>query len=311
MGKLSISVVAPAYNEAENLTPFCKELTVELDKICNNFEIIIIDDGSKDDSFSVLQKIKETNGHLKIIQLRRNFGQSAALDAGIKESRGEIIVTIDADGQNDPKDIKTMLKRLIKGKFDCVCGWRQKRQDSISKKIISKGAAFLGKLLVNPGIHDSGCTLRVYRRECFNNFSLYGEMHRMIPALLRWRGFNLTEIKINHRPRKYGQTKYNWYRIINGLTDMINVWFWRKYAARPMHIFGLIGTILMFSGGCLLVYLAIARYFFNYSLVDKIWPMVGFFAFLTGVQFFVFGILASILIQNNKNEFYLIKQIIE
>lgn len=309
---IKLSVVAPVYNEAGNLIPFCQKVATALKKITNDYEIIMVDDGSTDNSFSILLQLKNKYPQLKIIQLRRNFGQSAALDAGIKHSRGEILVTLDADGQNDPKDIKKMLDKLQNDKVDCVCGWRQKRQDSFSKKIISKGAAFLGNLLVNSGIHDSGCTLRVYRRQCFQDLHLYGEMHRMIPSLLRWRGFTLTEIKVNHRPRKHGQTKYNWRRIINGLTDMVNIWFWRKYASRPMHIFGFIGVILILLGCLLLTYLAYARYFLAYSLADKIWPLVGFFIVFTGVQFFVFGILASLMIQNQpQKEFYLIKQVVE
>lgn len=310
--RLKISAVAPAYNEARNLPLFCQKVATALKKITNDYEIIVVDDGSTDNSFSILVQLKNKYPQLKIIQLRRNFGQSAALDAGIKHSRGEILVTLDADGQNDPQDIKKMLDKLQNDKVDCVCGWRQKRQDSFSKKIISKGAAFLGNLLVNSGIHDSGCTLRVYRRQCFQDLRLYGEMHRMIPSLLRWRGFTLTEIKVNHLPRKHGQTKYNWRRIINGLTDMVNIWFWRKYASRPMHIFGFIGVILILLGGLLLTYLAYARYFLAYSLADKIWPLVGFFTVFTGVQFFVFGILASLMIQNQpQKEFYLIKQVVE
>lgn len=312
MIKPKISVVAPAHNEAGNLPEFIKKTVAALKKITSDFEIIVVDDGSTDNSFSILLQLKNKYPQLKIIQLRRNFGQSAALDAGIKHSRGEILVTLDADGQNDPQDIKPMFDKLQNDKVDCVCGWRQKRQDSFSKKIISKGAAFLGNLLVNSGIHDSGCTLRVYRRQCFQDLHLYGEMHRMIPSLLRWRGFTLAEIKVNHRPRKHGQTKYNWHRVINGLTDMVNIWFWRKYASRPMHIFGFIGVILILLGCLLLTYLAYARYFLAYSLADKIWPLVGFFTIFTGVQFFVFGILASLVIQNQpQKEFYLIKQVVE
>jgi len=309
--KPNMSIITAAYNEAENLLLLIREITRVMKSIKKTYELIIVDDGSVDNSFSILLQLKNKYPQLKIIQLRRNFGQSAALDAGIKHSQGEILVTLDADGQNDPQDIKKMLDKLQNDKVDCVCGWRQKRQDSFSKKIISKGAAFLGNLLVNPGIHDSGCTLRVYRRQCFQDLHLYGEMHRMIPALLRWRGFTLTEIKVNHRPRKHGQTKYNWRRIINGLTDMVNIWFWRKYASRPMHIFGFIGVVLILVGCLLLTYLVYARYFLAYSLADKIWPLVGFFTVFTGVQFFVFGILASIIIQNRDQKgFYLVKRIV-
>jgi len=307
-----ISVIAASYNEAQNLTSLIKEITQVMKSIKKSYEVIIIDDGSTDDTLNVLSKLRKKYPHLKLIQLRRNFGQSAALDAGIKHSQGKILVTLDADGQNDPKDIKPMLSVLTKGNYDCVCGWRWQRQDSFSKKFISQGAAILGRFLANPGIHDSGCTLRAYKKDCFDDLHLYGEMHRMIPALLKWRGFAITEIKVNHRPRQHGQTKYPWQRILNGFSDMINIWFWRKYASRPMHIFGSGGLVLITFGSVFLTFLALARYFWAYPLADKIWPLVGFFLLLMGIQFFIFGILASMIIQTRENKhFYLIKKIIE
>ena len=309
---LEISIIVPAYNESKSLQSLVGEITAVLSKIGKQYEIIVVDDGSTDETFSVLLKLQKQYPYINIIQLRRNFGQSAALDAGIKHSKGKVLVTIDADGQNDPKDIPKMLDQLRQSKSDCVCGWRRQRRDSFIKKIISKGASFLGNFLVNAGIHDSGCTLRVAKKECFSGLDLYGELHRMIPALLKWRGFSLAEIKVNHRPRKFGKSKYNFVRIIHGLTDMISIWFWRKYQSRPMHIFGGVGILLTSLGLLLLVCLTIARYFLNYSLSDKIWPLVGFFLLLIGGQFFVFGILAGIIIQNNGNkEFYLIKEIVK
>lgn len=312
MANLDISVVAPAYNEAKNLKLFCQKTQQVLKQLTKKFEIIIVDDGSTDNTQSVLIKLKSKIPSLKIIQLRRNFGQSAALDAGIKYATGNILVTIDADGQNDPQDIPKMLKKLKDDQVDCVCGWRFKRRDSFSKRFISKGALIIGNLLANSGVHDSGCTLRAYKKECFNDINLFGEMHRMIPALLKWRGFAITEIKVNHRPRQHGQTKYTWQRILNGFSDMINIWFWRKYASRPMHIFGSSGLVLIVFGSMLLTFLALARYFWGYPLADKIWPLVGFFLVLMGIQFFIFGILASMIIQTRENKhFYLIKKIIE
>jgi len=305
------SIITAAHNEEKNLPPLIKKITQVMKSTKQAYEVIVVDDGSTDKTFSVLLKLQKQYPHINLIQLRRNFGQSAALDAGIKHSKGEVLVTLDADGQNDPKDISKMLKQLKQGKHDCVCGWRWQRQDSFVKKAISKGASFLGNFLINAGIHDSGCTLRVYKKECFEDFNLYGEMHRFIPALLRWRGFSLTEVKVNHRSRKHGQTKYDIRRVLNGFSDMINVWFWRKYESRPMHIFGPIGLLLIIFGVLFLLYLAYARYFLNYSLADKIWPLVGFFSLLTGVQFFIFGILTSIIIQNrDQKSFYLIKRIV-
>lgn len=306
MEKIKISIIIPVFNEAKNINFLIKELKAVLKNIKQKIEIIFVDDGSTDETFNCLEKIKE----IEIIQLRKNYGQSSALDAGIKNAKGDILVTLDGDGQNDPSDIPKLLKELKN--YDCVCGWRKQRKDSFGKKFISQGAAYLGGILVNPGIHDSGCTLRAYKKECFEDLNLYGEMHRMIPALLKWRGFSLTEIKVNHRLRKFGSSKYTWKRIIKGFLDMINVWFWRKYENRPMHLFGSAGLVLVALGTLLLIYLAFARLFWGYPLSDKIWPLVGFFSIMTGIQFFVFGLLAGIIVQNqNKKDFYLIKKIIE
>lgn len=301
------SVIVPVFNEEKNLPSLHQEITSVMKKLKKPYEIIFVDDGSTDKSFDVMKTLKP----LKIIRLRKNFGQSSALDAGIKNSSGKIIFTLDGDGQNDPADFPKLLKKLNKG-YDVVCGWRWKRRDPLSKKIISRCASFLRKLFVSDGVHDAGCTLRVYKRGCFENLDLYGEMHRMIPALLRWRGFKITEIKVNHRPRRYGKTKYNFTRIIKGFLDMIDIWFWRKYESRPLHVFGATGLCLVFFSSLLLIYLAILRAFRGYTLSNKIWPMVGFFGFLTGIQFIIFGLLANLIIKNNsRKEFYSIKEIIE
>jgi len=303
MKKIQLSVIIPVFNEADNLFLLCEKLTTVLKKTGLNSEIIFVDDGSTDKTLAILKKLKG----IKIIQLRKNFGQSAALDAGIKQAQGKILVTLDGDGQNDPADIPRLLKKL--DGFDCVCGWRYQRQDPFLKKFISRGAAFIGRFLVDPRVHDSGCTLRAYKKECFEDLDLYGEMHRMIPALLRWRGFKITEIKVSHHPRQYGQTKYNWKRVIKGFVDMIHVWFWRKYASRPMHVFGAAGVLLTGFGLILLILLALARLLYNYSLSNKIWPLLGFFSLMMGLQFFVFGILATIIIESKeKKHFYKIKR---
>jgi len=305
--KIQSSVIVPVFNEEKNIPSLHREIVSTLRKLKKPYEIIFVNDGSTDNSLQVMKKLKP----LKIISLRKNSGQSAALDAGIKNAKGEIIITLDGDGQNDPKDIPCLLAKLNEG-YDVVCGWRYKRKDPLSKKIISKGAAFLRKFFVDDYVHDSGCTLRVYKKECFENLDLYGEMHRMIPALMRWRGFKITEIKVNHRPRKYGKTKYNWKRTIKGFLDMVDIWFWRKYESRPLHIFGTVGLLLTFFSSLLIGYLAIARLFFGYSLSNRIWPLVGVVGFLTGIQFIVFGLLANLIIKTDSHKnFYSIKEIIE
>jgi glycosyltransferase involved in cell wall biosynthesis len=303
------SVIIPVLNEEKNIKNLHQEIVTVMKTLKKPYEIIFVDDGSSDNTFEILKKLKP----IKIVRFRKNFGQSAALDAGIKNSQGKILVTLDGDGQNDPNDIPKLLKKLNE-KYDAVCGWRYQRNDPLSKKIVSKVANYIGSFLVNSGIHDSGCTLRVYKKECFDDFDLYGEMHRMIPALIRWRGFKITEVKVNHKKRKFGKTKYTLTRTLKGFLDMFEIWFWRKYENRPLHLFGGAGFILSFAGIAFGIYLAIKRIFFGYALSNKIWPLVAMTIFITGVQLFIFGLLADLTIKNRTNKeksFYRIKEIFE
>ncbi len=305
--KYFYSVVIPVFNEEKNIAKLHREIVAVMKKLKKPYEVIFVDDGSTDKSFQILKKLKV----LKIIRFRRNFGQSAALDAGVKNSQGEILITLDGDGQNDPNDIPKLLKKLDE-RYDAVCGWRYQRNDPLSKKIVSKVANYIGSFLVNPGIHDSGCTLRVYKRECFEDLDLYGEMHRLIPALIKWRGFKITEVKVNHKKRKFGKTKYTSTRTLKGFLDMFEVWFWRKYENRPLHLFGGLGILLSFFSFAFGIYLAIRRIFFGYSLSDKIWPLIAITGFITGIQFLIFGLLADLIIKNRpRKNFYKIKEIIE
>ena len=228
----NISVVVPVYNEEGNVA----ELHREIKDICENnnyvYEIIFINDGSSDKTEEICKTLKP----LKYIALRRNFGQTAAMDAGIKEAKYEYIVTMDGDRQNDPADIPHMLEYLIENNLDVVSGWRKNRKDSFMKKFVSRGANFLRGILVKDNIHDSGCSLKVYRKECFKGISLYGEQHRFIPAILKIKGFKVGEVVVNHRPRTAGRTKYNLKRTIKVFLYMISFWFWNKYASRHIKI---------------------------------------------------------------------------
>jgi len=303
---MKYSVVIPVFNEEENVAKLHSELMKVMKALKSDFEIIFVNDGSTDGTERVLKSLKP----ITIITFRKNFGQSAALDAGIKASKGELIITLDGDGQNDPADIPKLLKKL--DGYDVVCGWRYRRKDPFAKRFISKGAKALRGFLVKDGVHDAGCTLRVYKKECFADLDLYGEMHRMIPALLRWRGFRISEVKVNHRSREYGHTNYNWERTIKGFLDMLGVWFWRKYESRPLHLFGTAGFVISGASFMLLVGLAFAKLFYGYSLSDKIWPLVGGIGFITGVQLLIFGILADLIIKSRPNKtFYNIKDIVK
>lgn len=306
--KVKYSVIVPVYNEAGAVTSLHGEIVQVMNSLSEPYEIIFIDDGSRDGTFEKLNSLSP----IKIIKFRKNFGQTSALDAGFKEAQGEIFISMDGDGQNDPADIPKLLEKLDEG-YDIVSGWRIDRKDASSKKFISKGADFLRKFFINDGIHDSGCTLKAYRRECFSDLNLYGEMHRFIPGILKWQGFKSSEVKVNHRARTTGKTKYNWERILKGFIDMISVWFWRKYSGRPLHLFGGLGIIIGGSGFILGIYLACLRYFGRISLQNRIWPLVAVFMVLAGVQLFISGLLADISIKtyyNDKKRVYHIEKVI-
>ncbi|HLB51158.1 MAG TPA: glycosyltransferase family 2 protein [Patescibacteria group bacterium] len=291
--KPHLSVVVPLYNEEGNVEELHRRIVAALASIGKFYEVIFIDDGSTDKTSDIARSLSP----LTLITFRRNFGQTAAFDAGFKQAKGEVIITLDGDLQNDPKDIPLLLAKIDEG-YDVVSGWRHERKDPLSKKIFSRGADLLRKILLDDNIHDSGCSLKAYRRECFDHLDLFGEMHRFIPALLELEGYRVAEVKVSHHPRVHGTTKYNWKRAIKGLTDMIAIWFWRKYASRPVHFFGGTGLLLSFVGSAILVWMAIEKVFFGASLSERIWPLMGSFFVLVGIQFFIFGLLADVMMKN-------------
>lgn len=287
-----VSVVVPLYNEEGNVTKLHEKIVEACKKLGKPFEVIFIDDGSKDKTLEEARVLSP----LALIEFRRNFGQTAAFDAGFKEAKGEVIVTMDGDLQNDPADIPLLLKKMDEG-FDVVSGWRWQRKDSVSKKIFSRGANLLRKVLLHDHIHDSGCSLKAFKRECFDNLDLFGEMHRFIPALLEIQGFTVGEVKVSHHPRVHGKTKYNWKRGIKGFVDMVSIWFWNRYSSRPVHLFGGTGIVLSFTGSALLLWMLVEKIFFGAELSEKIWPLMGAFFVMIGVQFFIFGLIADVMMK--------------
>ena len=285
-----ISIVIPVFNEEGNVRQVHHEIRTVCERNGLDFEIIIVDDGSTDRTWKICQELSPST----CIRLRRNFGQTAAIDAGIRQAKHELIVTMDGDLQNDPADIPAMLEYLEANDLDVVSGWRKKRRDRPLKRFTSRGANLLRKLIVRDGIHDSGCSLKVYRRECFSQVSLYGEMHRFIPAMLKIKGYRIGEMVVNHRERAAGKTKYNWKRTVRGLIDMISIRFWHKYAVRPLHLLGGLGIISTLLGtGCSLVtlYIFLARK----DLSNTVWPLLSVFLVLMGIQLFISGLMADIL----------------
>ena len=306
---MDLSIVIPVYNEEKNVALLHQTIRNTLDKTDFKYEIIFVDDGSTDNTFNILNNLKK----VKIIKFRKNFGQTAAMMAGFENSNGKVIVSLDGDLQNDPSDIPKLLDKLNEG-YDVVSGWRYNRQDSFGKKAFSKIANSFRQLLVKDPIHDSGCSLRAYKKECFSDLQLHGEMHRYIPAILAWKGFKLDEVKVNHLPRKYGKTKYNMWRVTKGFMDLINVWFWRKYSNRPLHIFGGFGIILSLLGFILGLSLIVARQFYGMSLGQSQLPLLAVLIVVIGVQFFISGLMADISIKNyysNGRRTYSIEKIVE
>lgn len=310
-----ISVIIPVYNEGGNVLELNERLRSSLRTLNNDYEIIYVDDGSEDQTFENLMMINENDKHVRVIKFRRNFGQTAALNAGFDNFKGQIVITMDGDLQNDPADIPKLLRKLENEDYDVVCGWRFDRKDALSKKILSKVAnIFRRGFTGGDGVHDSGCTLRAYKKECLEDLELYGEMHRYIPALLTWKGYKVGEIKVAHHQRIHGKTKYNWKRVAKGFMDLMVVIFWQKYSFRPIHIFGVMGLMLGFVGILIGLYLGVQRLFFGVTLSDRPLFMVSIFMAIVGVQFFVTGILADIMLKiyfgqkNRKN--YLIEEMI-
>ncbi|MCF7900763.1 glycosyltransferase family 2 protein [Candidatus Woesearchaeota archaeon] len=285
---VKFSVVVPVYNEVWNLEKFHSELISVISKM-GTYEVIYVNDGSNDDSLNILKKLKKA----KVLDLQRNYGQSTALDCGFKESTGDFVISMDGDLQNDPHDIPRLYAKLIDKNLDVVAGWRVKRKDSFSVRTMTKIARFIRRLLVSDVVHDQGCTLRVYRSRAIKSLELWGEMHRYIISLLKWKGFKIGELKVKHRPRYKGTTKYTGIKLINGFTDLILIWFLQKYSRRPLHIFGGL-AFLSFGAGVLLelimIYLKLTS---QIDLSDNALFTGGIFLIMMSVLFFVSGILVD------------------
>lgn len=288
-----VSVVVPIYNEEENVEILHKEIKDICETNHYTYEIIFVNDGSSDRTDEVCRTLQP----LKYITMRKNFGQTAAMDAGIKACRYGYIVTMDGDRQNDPADIPMMIRYLEENDLDIVSGWRKNRKDTFMKKFTSRGANLLRYMLIHDGIHDSGCSLKIYRKECFEHVNLYGEQHRFIPAILKIKGFRVGEVVVHHRPRVAGKTKYNWKRTIKGFVDMISVWFWNNYSTRPLHLLGGLGFAFLLAGvGCGIWSLVL--FCMGMKMSNNIFPpLLTIFFIIIGMLLFVFGLMSEILIR--------------
>jgi glycosyltransferase involved in cell wall biosynthesis len=292
-----LSVIVPVYNEVENLVPMLDELEGVLASQKRPYEIVVVDDGSTDGTTPLLRKQAAERRNLKAIFFRRNFGQTAAFDAGFRGASGEIVVTIDGDLQNDPHDVPAMVDKLEEG-YDLVAGWRKNRRDGfVLRKIPSRIANWLIRKVTGTRIHDLGCSLRVYRREITEELHLYGEMHRFISVLADNMGARIAEMPVNHRPRRAGSSKYGLRRTVKVVLDLLTVVFLRRYQTKPIYIFGGLGLAMMMLG------VGISGFVLWEKLRDGVWVhrnplfILAVMAFLVGVQLLATGIIAELIIR--------------
>jgi glycosyltransferase involved in cell wall biosynthesis len=291
---IDLSVVIPIRNEAPALAELVGELTGTLTAWGGSFEIIVVDDGSTDESFEMLTRLQASEPRLRVIRFRRNFGQTAAFAAGFAHARGRLIATSDGDLQNDPRDIPAMIAWIDEG-YDIVCGWRKNRKDSLSRRLPSTVANRLISAVTRVRLHDYGCSLKVFRAEVIKPLKLYGEMHRFLPAIASEQGVAIKEVEVNHRARKYGTSKYGISRTVRVILDLLTVKFLLSYSTRPLQIFGVIGMGMGLTGLAICAYLAVLRLRELASLTQRM-PLLllGILLIFTGFQLVTLGLLAEL-----------------
>jgi len=290
-----LSIVIPVYNESPNIKDLYDELTQAMGQYGRSYELLIVDDGSTDDTFDRLAALQARDPRLRVIRFRRNFGQTAAFAAGIKHARGRLIVTSDGDLQNDPRDIPAMVALIEQGN-DIVCGWRKDRKDTfVTRRIPSVLANKLISWATGVPLHDYGCSLKVFRAEVVKPLRLYGEMHRFLPAIASQIGVKIAEIIVNHRPRRAGATKYGLGRTIRVILDLATVKFLLSYSTRPLQIFGLIGLLAGGLGTLITGYLGYVRLFQHQGIAERPLLLLGVMLVFIGVQLLTFGLLAEVM----------------
>ncbi len=309
---MKLSIIIPIYNEEKNIKELYGEIKKALGSLSISYEIIAVNDGSKDNSYRILKDITQSDSSFKVIIFRKNFGQTAAISAGIDFSKGEIIIPMDADLQNDPADILKFLKKINQG-FDVVSGWRKKRRDKLlTRRIPSRIANCLISFITGVKLHDYGCTMKAYKREVIKDIRFYGEMHRFMPAYASWYGARISEIIVNHRPRKYGKAKYGISRTFRVILDLLTVKFLTDYSTKPMHFFGKAGYWSLFFGFLSGILALILRFTLGISFISTPLPLLTVFLILVGVQFILMGLLAEILTrtyyESQNKPIYLVKK---
>jgi len=312
---LSLSVVVPIYNEVESLPRLIAAIAEALAPQEMTYELICVDDGSTDGSVDVLRQEACKHNHLSAILLRRNYGQTAAMAAGFAHAQGKVIVSLDADLQNDPADIPLLLHKLQEG-YDLVSGWRKNRQDdTLTRLLPSKVANWLIGLLTGVWLHDYGCSLKAYRAELVADMTLYGDLHRFLPALAFIEGARITELPVRHHARRYGQSKYGLGRTFRVLMDLLTISFMKKFLTRPMHVFGLFGLVSLVIGTGLGLYLCYVKLQLGEPIGDRPLLLLAVVLILAGIQLFSFGLLAELLMrtyhESQGRPIYRIREVIQ
>ena len=313
--ELDLSVVIPVYNEVENVEMLYHALENVLDRLNKSYEVILIDDGSSDGTYSKLKEVHEKNHKFKVIRFRRNFGQTAAMSAGFDYAKGETVLTIDADLQNDPNEIPLLIEEIDKG-YDVVSGWRKNRRDNvIIRTIPSRAANWLISRLTGIRLHDFGCTLKAYRHDVIKNIELYGDMHRYIPALASRIGIKVTEVPVSHQKRVHGRSKYGLSRILKVIIDIVTLKFLLTYSTKPLQIFGLLGIISFILGFLVSLYLTIERLVFGQPLANRPLLLLGILLLFLGLQFFSIGLIGEMIMrtyhESQNKPIYFIKDILD
>ena len=294
---MDLSIIVPVYNEQESLPLLYQAVVQAVASINRTWELVLVDDGSRDNSVKILEELAACDmEHVRVVELRRNFGQTAAIAAGIDHSDGDIIVLMDADLQNDPADIPMMLAKIDEG-YDLVSGWRKNRQDTLSRTLPSHFANHLISWATGVHLHDYGCTLKAYRREVITGFRLYGEMHRFIPAFANSIGARMIELPVHHHARKYGKAKYGLERTLKVILDLVTVKFLSSYANKPIYLFGGAGSLLILLSAIIMFYLFVRRVFFSISVLASPFFQMSTMLFIMGFQSILMGLIAELLVR--------------
>jgi glycosyltransferase involved in cell wall biosynthesis len=309
---MDITLVIPLLNEEESLP----ELAAWIERVMNthhfSYEVIMVDDGSTDGSWNVIENLRKNNHHIKGIRFQRNYGKSAALNEGFKAATGEVVITMDADMQDSPDEIPELRRMIIEDGFDLVSGWKKKRYDNtLTKNIPSKLFNAAARRMSKIQLHDFNCGLKAYKNKVVKSIEVYGEMHRYVPVLAKWAGFKkIGEKVVEHRPRKYGVTKFGWSRFINGFLDLLTIFFVGKFGKRPMHFFGLWGTLFFLFGFAVFLYLSVSKFFFDVTgMTDRPLFYFAILAMILGTQLFLAGFLGELISRNAaERNYYLIEQ---